>query len=1393
MELYPLSKPQQSVWNMEQYHGGAIANITGAVFFRESTELCELQEALNKTVEQNDSLRIRIRNRDGRPMQYISAYSRTEFEVRLFKEKSEFDTWLDSLAKTPFDICGDLYKVFLIQVAGRVGFVLHLHHLTADAWTLGLLTDTVVRNLKGETPDSINSYIDYLTTEQIYENSERLEKDKAYFLSCFERCSEPVFLSDKQAKSAKSDRISHAINKVDSTKIATFCAEHNLSPYTFFLCALTTYFFRIKGEKDIYIGTVVLNRSGRKEKATSGMFVNTIPVLMNIDVTKSILQNIMDNAESISAVFRHQKYQYGDLLKDIRERYGFNGKLYDVFLSYQNTVLPDGLETAQWAFNGSQGEGLNIHINDRYQEGAFNFDYTYQTDLFTMRDIERMHRHLMNLIFDIVENPYKAPQELKMLSDNEYQQVVFDFNDTAVDYPKDKCIHQLFEEQVERTPKKTAMITCDNSITYRELNEQANRIAYNLIRAEVKQNDIVALMLPRKNYLISFIMGVLKSGAAYLPIDQNSPSERINYILHDCNAHICVTQENFESFIHDGNTINPNVEISGENLCYCMYTSGSTGNPKGTLLMHKNLCNYVLTSCSQYGESEYSMPFLTDIGVDLTVTSIFLPLITGGCSYILDGNMYERLSSNFMKQCNILKLTPTLLELLKQMSTDLHGIRKIIVGGEKIDTSIFSNLPRDTILYDEYGPTETTVGSMLKVYPDKLGDENCEIHIGKPIANTQIYILDKHLNPLPISATGELCISGEGVGRGYLNRPELTAEKFVPSPFVESARMYKTGDLARRREDGNIEYIGRMDNQVKIRGLRIELGEIEAAIVKFEGIDRVAVTDRKDENGRQYICAYFISACTINEKALRAELAKTLPRYMIPNFFTRVEAFPSTSSGKTDYKAFPSQEFRQTCSDAEYVAPVTDEEKMLVHVLETVLGVSPIGMDDDFFDLGGDSLTAIEFIAMAQHEGIHIELQNVYEAPTPAELAKYIYEGGCQTAQYNMEDFVELHELLKNTKTEGKSHIVRQSLGTALITGATGWLGAHVLDEFLSAETGNAFCLIRGSDLSESRNRLSKVLKYYFGDKHMGCNRIIPICGDITKCIDIDGQIETIIHCAANVKHYGTYQHSYDVNVTGTENVIALAKAKGAKLLHISTASVSGNSFEQPSDFPATVFDETKLFIGQPLDNVYIRSKFEAECAVLQAKLDGLNAAVIRVGNLSNRRSDYKFQWNHHENATLAKLKALLDLGMYPISLKWFPLEFSPVCDTAKAIVTIARHFDNEHSVFHAYNHKSIRFGDYIRALTAMGVKMHPVSVRRFVNEVQATIKHPEKSHIHKAFVHDIGADGHLRLHSKTRLNNDFTKRFLKNVGFVWNEIDSEYLREYVNYFRNIGYWRIEA
>ena len=510
-----LSKPQKLIYDMEKFVGGSISVICGSMLFSGNFDIRELERAVNELYRLNDALRIRISESGGEVEQNIEEYTPKKIEALYFDNKAALDAYAEEYAKTPLDFHGELSEFHIIILPDHCGILVKIHHIIGDAWTLSLIGNQLQTLLCGETPEGC-SYADYLETEDTYAQSKRYEKDRAFFLEQFKRCDEATYLSEKPSDGYTAKRRSFVLDRDQAAVIKDFAQKKDVSVFTLFNAALAVYMNRVKMNAErFYIGTTVLNRGNNAEKNTMGMFINTVPMLIELDNQKSFAENLSEIEGTTMSALRHQKYNYGDVLADLRREYGFTEKLYDVIISYQNaTVAGDGVETT-WYHSGCQTESLQIHFDDRGNAGIFRIHYDYLTDKFTEHEIEMLHEHMLNLLFSAIEHDGKKMYELSIFSDAERQKVLYDFNDTAYDYPRDKCVHTLFEEQVIKTPEKIAVIACDKTLTYKELNEEANRIAHGLIARGVAVGDIVAFMLPRKNYLIATMLGILKSGAAY--------------------------------------------------------------------------------------------------------------------------------------------------------------------------------------------------------------------------------------------------------------------------------------------------------------------------------------------------------------------------------------------------------------------------------------------------------------------------------------------------------------------------------------------------------------------------------------------------------------------------------------------------------------------------------------------------------------------------------------------------------------------------------------------------------------------------------------------------------------------------------------------------------------
>lgn len=558
---------------------------------------------------------------------------------------------------------------------------------------------------------------------------------------------------------------------------------------------------------------------------------------------------------------------------------------------------------------------------------------------------------------------------------------------------------------------------------------------------------------------------------------------------------------------------------------------------------------------------------------------------------------------------------------------------------------------------------------------------------------------------------------------------------------------------------------------------------------------------QKDEDGKQVICAFYTENKPVPVGKIKLAVSDRLPFYMVPGVITRLPQIPLTSNGKIDYKRLPKVDLRRTAYTTEYLKPEGEIERQLALIVKKVLNYSPIGRDDNFFELGGDSLGAIEFVSRAHDNGLYFSLQDIFDFPTVRQLSENIINSNKKKNPLDSVDFTQINKILQNNKVENISIPQKSEIGNILLTGATGFLGIHILADYLENHNGIVYCLVRGRNEEESRNRLSKLLGFYFGDRFSELIRIKVICADLQK--DYFGiskreyeellcNVTMVVNTAASVKHYGSYQYFYEANVETVKRLIKFCIESGAKLVHTSTLSVSGNGFSDVFDGYISKdekhFYENNLYIGQPLDNVYARSKFEAEKLIFESIEQGLCANIMRIGNLTSRLRDGVFQKNHETNAFLGRVKGILELGVFPDYLMDIYVEFTPVDKAASAIIKIMEYFNMEHIVFHINNNKVIYMDKLLQYLRRLDINLEVVHGAKFANALQSTMKQRGKEYIFEAFVNDMNPKEQLRYDSNIHIENDFTVKYLRQLNFEWDDVDFEYLSKYVAYLKGIGY-----
>jgi len=1406
----PVTAAQLRVYTAQNMQGGTAYNVP-YVFKAKSVDPKRLQAAVSALIARHEILRTHFENRDGEIMQV--AENHVEFKIEQLAT--------DDIS--PFVRPFDLSKAPLLRVGYFENTVMvDMHHSITDGGSMPVFLRELNELYMGrELSESPVQYRAFAAREQDMTDHED------YWLSVYrEELPELALNTDFKRGQKQSYRGAAVYDSLDRdlhSKILAKCKTLNMTPYVFYLGGFYILLSKFSGNEDIAVGTPASGREG-KFLNTLGMFVNTLAIRSRPEGEKSVRDFLREVKENSLAALEHQAYPYGDLVKKLGLQAQGRNPLFDVMFAYQSEAM------TTVTFGDQSAELLPVPVTTAKYDFTFNvlprqgdvvLMTEYCTDLYREQTIQRLLDGYKLILAQMLDEG----QQLKALSamtETEKRTLLVDFNDTAAEYPREKCVHQLFEEQAERTPDKTAVVFHQTRLTFSQLSKLVDEYGAKLQRLGVSENDVVAIHMNRGYELVVFQLAVMKAGAIFLPVDKRYPPSRIAYMCKDCNVKLLISDElsdkmgetevvSFERFTQtEHKAIVPKVN---RGICYIIYTSGSTGKPKGCTLTNQGIVNFCInnnTLPTLQKRAENNFASVNSVSFDYFIAESLLPLLNGYTTVILDDdestNSHLFCKAVAQNRINVLMTTPTRLNIYfnEGDTSPLAGLDCICTSGEPLPPELLEAMYEkapDAAIFNPLGPSECSVWDVGGELSRK---DKSDIHIGKPIANTQIYIVDKYLNPVPIGVIGELCIAGDGVGAGYLGRPELTAEKFIDNPFGPG-KLYKTGDLAYWREDGNIVYVGRSDFQVKVRGLRIELGEIEAAISAVDGISQAVVVVRKDETGRQLICAFYTETSPVPVEQIKSALREKLPRYMTPHVFTRLDALPMTPSGKIDRKALPEIDLTNIQPDTEYIRPEGELEARIATIMEQVLHYAPMGREDNFFDLGGDSLKAIEFISKAHSEGIYLALQSVFDHPTVAGLAHVIREGDRPAVSYANVDFTEINGILAKNRLEGCAMPQKAEVGNLLLAGATGFLGIHILANFLEHDSGTVYCVVRGKDRADSESRMADLLQFYFGEKYIGCDRIRVLCADLLEerfgLTEEDygalcGTVDTVVNAAASVKHYGSYQYFKETNVDTAERLIRFCQESGAKLLHISTLSVSGNGFDTFDGYVSEEekhFFERDLYIGQPLDNVYARSKFEAERAVLEAMGKGLRANIFRMGNLTSRLSDGVFQKNYETNAFLKRVKALLELGIIPDYLMPHYVEFTPIDEAANAVMTIARHFSTEQTVFHINSTKVL----YMDALTdycrELGYPMEMVNGEEFTAALRKTMEQSKFKHIFETFINDLDTNDQLAYDSRIRIENRFTEEYLRSLGFTWAELGVEYMRTYVGYLQRIGYLEVNC
>lgn len=1431
---YPLSKTQEGIYvECIAKPGTTSYNIPILLRLDSSIEEQRLKEAVAAAVNAHPFLKTRLfLNEDGearmRRMDADMSFDAAGVEVI---EAESIDELKDGGLVKPFKLIGGrLFRIALIHAHGLYLFI-EMHHLVSDGTSMQVFLQDISDAYAGnEVQTETFTGYEAVLNEIHIRTAEKLEEAKQYY---------GMLLSDAETSSLPAGDLKERNEGVSglyeadgvyatADAVRSFCKENGLSMNAFFSAAFGVMLNGCLGTESAVFAGIYNGRSDSRFTNMVAMLVKTIPIVSAPKAAESVVEHVRAMGCQLNDTMARDLYSFAE----ISRKFHVNA---DVMFAYQ------GDEFHFDSLCGAPAEMVSLdlgevkaplNVNLYLLGNAIRYSFEYRAD-----------RYSEGRIHDMVDALDKAVQE--MLTRERMSEISFvteqaaaqlrQFNDTDVE------IHAEFAPQrMERAAKeygdRTAVIARSGtvSLTFTELNERANKIAHALANKGLGRGRRVGLYMERTEDVYPVRQGILKSGAAFVSLEPDYPDERIEFILRDAGIDTLLTTEELfrerqRLFHREGLNVmfvagiyasdlsvdNPDLSaLQEDDPAYCIYTSGSTGNPKGVEITHGNLRNLLdynekNTLAHAYVDHSTVWLALAAITFDVSVIEEMMPLYHGKTVTIATGDEIHNpmLLLRTLKKTGVdmMKCTPSyMLSILEVPDSDdvFRQLKAVILGAEPFPVQLYQKM-RDAgftgIIFNSYGPTETCVSVSIGT----LDGEH--VTIGGPTANTRFFIRDRFGNVLPKWMRGELVIAGEQVGNGYIGLPEKTKEVYIHvNPDGKTTPdgtlpAYRSGDVAYWNERGEIVHCGRNDNQVKLRGLRIELDGIENVMNSFPTIERSVVRVLGEGDGK-YLCGYYVAPHPVDEEALSAHLRKTLTAYMVPGVYVHLEKLPLTVNGKVNKRALPmpaAPEKRGTVKEA-----TTQLQKTIAGMFERALGVEHVGVDEDFFEIGGTSMLASKVAMSAMVQELPIAYQDIFANPTVEQLEAHVLkmqgaseekaEPSAEASEDASKDGIKA-ALAKNTMAYIDG-IAPGKLGNVLLTGATGFLGIHMLRHLLEHETGNILCLIRKGKSSSVEKRLKTMLVYYFDqsyDEAFESGRLTVVNGDITDRDTVlalrDVQMDMVINCAACVKHFAADDILERVNVTGVKNLIELCENTQTRLIQISTVSVAGEDVNYA--LPAhTVMYENMLYFGQDLSNQYVHSKFAAEQAVLNEVAAGkLDAKIIRVGNLMSRNSDGEFQANAVTSGFMRNLRGYATIGAYPVDEMARPVEFSPIDTVAEAVCLLAG-TPKQYTVFHAVNGHWIEMGDLIAAMNAEGLAVEITDRKAFERRLREEMADEKQNMLVSGLISYLSSDsGSVRRYVPE--NHTFTKNALYRLGFRWPLTDENYLRNVIRALVTFGFF----
>ena len=1441
---YPLSKTQEGVYvECVAHPKSTVYNIP--ILLEISRELDEdkLKDAIVAAVNAHPFIKTRLfLNDDGdirmRRMDADMSFGRDDIKPYLAKNLEDIR---DNLVK-PFNLIGGrLYRVEIVDTEDDKRYLfIEMHHLISDGTSMGIFLKDISRAYLGEelTEESYSGY-EVVLSEEYVRTAQNLEETKAYYEKLLDEAETLSLPLGDIADGTRTgdDTITGDVGVYETdgrfakvSDVRAFCEKNGLSMNAYFSAAFGHLINAYLNTESAVFAGIYNGRSDSRLTNTVAMLVKTIPIVAAAKAGESVADHVKSMARQLSDTQARDLYSFAEVSRQL----GVNA---DVMFAYQGSdFIFDSLcgKEAKMITLDLGAAKAPINVNVFLVEDVIRYNFEYDSSRYTREYISDMASRLDHAVSEMLTR--ERMSDISFVTDDTAR-AILQFNDTGVAV-NSAFAPQRMEEAAREYRDRIAVIAQrgSESVTFNTLNSRANKIANFLLENGIKKSQRVALYMDRTADVYAIRQGIMKAGAAFVSLEPEYPDERISFILQDANIDILITTKELHdsrSTLFDGivkvlelldiyesdasEQAPEKINIRENDPAYCIYTSGSTGNPKGVEITHKNLRNLLDYNdknelAHAYVDNSTAFLGLAAITFDVSVIEEMMPIYHGKTVVMATQDEIHNplMLVETMKKTGVdmMKCTPSyMLSILEvQSAADVFKqLNAVILGAEPFPKGMYEKMRDagfDGIIFNSYGPTETCVSVSIGTLK---GDY---VTIGGPNANTKFLIRDRFGNILPPYMRGELVIAGDCVGNGYVGLPEKTKEAYISVDYDGTKlAAYRSGDVAYFNFRGEIMHCGRNDNQVKIRGLRIELDGIENTMNTYPGIERSVVLVLGEGDGK-YLCGYYVAKHPVDEADLSAHLRKTLTAYMVPGVYVYLETLPLTVNGKVNKKALPRPEAKKKERSGRSAS--TELQKEIAAMFAKALGIDDIGANEDFFEAGGTSMLASKVAMSAMVKGLPIAYQDVFAYPTVESMEEHVLEMRGTLEQPDKAASSSKEEHHKRIKQDGTIDAVLamnsmeeiegitegycNDLGTVLLTGATGFLGVHVLGYLLENTSSPVICLIRkgGSDTAEKR--LQSILVYYFDKPYLDefeSGRVRAIDGDITDHELVmgicDEEFDVVINCAACVKHFAADDILDRVNVVGVKNLISLCEKKQKRLIQISTVSVAGENVDHA--LPAhLVMDETMLYFGQDLSNQYVHSKFEAEQAMLGAIAKGtLDGKIIRVGNLMSRLSDGEFQANAVTSGFMRNLRGYVTIGAYPVSEMARPVEFSPIDTVAEAVVRLAG-TPEQYTVFHAVNGHWIEMGDLIAAIKSSGFDVDIVSDREFETRLKEAMEDEEKNMLVSGLISYLSSDADS-VRSYVGEKHVYSTNVLYRLGFGWPLTDTGYLKSVIRSLDTLGFF----